>query len=145
MANAFEGKLFKPGSVIDVSELWPDPGYPENPLLLEFAGSDRTGKGHNRSNHVYVLWRYAPDHGWVELARTFSQSNDWIFNMRSIALRELGPPLPDPEHAKKAISAFLVALDSRLKELSEPDRLIALNLLHENVLARIVGGNTIDP
>lgn len=142
--NAFEGRTFKCGSTVEYSQLHPDPGYPEKPLLLEFAGSDRTGRGHNRSNHVYVLWRFEPDRGWVEIARVLSKCRDWVCHMRAIALRELGPPTPEPEQACKAVAVCVAALDTQLRQLSGPDRLVALNLLHDQVLGRIANSSTLD-
>lgn len=61
--NAYEGKLLKPGAVIDETDLWPSAEYPAIPLLLEYAGTDgskRDGskRGHNRAHDIYVLWRY---------------------------------------------------------------------------------------
>jgi hypothetical protein len=141
MANAFEGVLLKPGSAVEYSDLWPDPGFPAIPLLLEFAGGDRTGRGHNRSNQIHVLWRYDGEAGWTEIARTLSQSADWIPHMRAIALQELGgPPRPDPQMARKAAAGFIGSLDAQLRELGEGDRFLTLNLLYEQLLARMANG-----
>jgi hypothetical protein len=140
MANAFEGVLLKPGCAVEHAALWPDSRYPEKPLLLEFAGTDHTGRGHNRSNQIHVLWRYEPARGvWVQLARTLSQAADWIPQMKVMALRELGgPPAPDPLIASKAASVFLARLDLEFGELGAGDRHIAMNLVFEQLLARMV-------
>ena len=101
MANAFEGKLLKPGALIDEAELRPTLEYPAIPLLLEYAGNDRTGRGHRRSHDIYLLWRYDRAYGgWEELVRCASQGADWIQHLKPVALAELNrgvePRTPPP-------------------------------------------------
>lgn len=138
MANAFEGVLLKPGSKIEHSALWPDEGYPEKPILLEYAGSDHSGRGHNRSNQIHILWRYENE-GWSEIARTSSVGAEWIPHMISIALRELGGPAKlNPDLAEKVASSFLSRLDGELRELGAGDCGLVLNFILEQVEARMM-------
>lgn len=138
MPNAFEGTYLKPGSRVEISALRPSDDYPETPLLLELAGSDHTGRGHHRSNQIYILWRFRRGE-WVEVVRTLSKGAEWIPTIRAVALRELGgPPPADPELAAGAVERFLQRLDRELGELSAADRGIALNLFFEQVAARMV-------
>jgi hypothetical protein len=141
MADAFEGPLFKPGALVDDSALWPDARYPAKPVLLEFAGSDHTGSGHNRSNQIYILWRFEPDRWvWVEVVRVLTQNADWIANLLPIALAELGGvPAPDPLLAAEVAGRWLSQLDAELEALRAEDRGLALNLIFEQVTARMVG------
>jgi hypothetical protein len=138
MGDAFEGSYLKPGSCVEVSSLRPSEDYPEKPLLLEFAGSDHTGRGHNRSNQIHVLWRFRGGQ-WVEIVRTLSQGAEWIHTIRAVALREIGgPPPPDPEMAAGVVERFLSDIDRELGELGAGDRAIALNLFFEQLAARLV-------
>jgi hypothetical protein len=138
MANAFEGTLLKPGSRVEHAALWPVEGYPDIPLLLEFAGSDHTGRGHNRGNQIYVLWRFENER-WVEIARTLSVGAEWIPHMLAIALRELGGPAAiDPALAEKVADRFLSILDRELMELGAGDRALVLNFVFEQVSARLM-------
>jgi hypothetical protein len=144
MADAFEGALLKPGSHVDESALWPDARYPAKPVLLEFAGSDHTGSGHNRSNQIYILWRYEPEPGeWVEIVRCLTQNADWITYFIPIALAELGGmPAPDADVAAHVAERLAAQLDQELKGLSRDDRSLVLNLFSEQVAARMMGRYT---
>jgi hypothetical protein len=140
MANAFEGVLLKPGSVVEDSALWPDARYPARPLLLEFAGSDRTGRGHNRSNQIYILWRFEPDQWqWVEIARVFTQGAEWVPMLLPLALRELGGvmPAPDPAAALDSMKRFLAQLDDELRQVGSQERAIAIGFMYEQLGARL--------
>jgi hypothetical protein len=139
-ANAFEGPLLKPGALVDSSALWPDGSYPTKPLLLENAGSDATGRGHNRSKQVYILWRYEPERSvWVEVVRTLTEGLEWVSSLVPVALREIGgAPAPDPDLARNVSRFFLSQLDKELGELPAGDRHLTLSLLYEQVAARLV-------
>ncbi len=141
MANAFEGLLIKCGAKIELASLWPDARYPKVPILLEFAGSDYSGHGHNRSRQIYVLWRLDLEHSvWVEVSRTLSQAAEWIPQLLPIALRELGGiPAPDPDIAFRFAARFLRLLDDDLKSLGAGDRWLAMNYLYEQFAARVAG------
>ena len=135
--NAFEGKLLKPGSSIEESALWPDEEYPPTPLLLEYAGTDGSGWGHNRSNDIYVLWRY--DRGrFIEIARCISQGADWVATLRPLALAEIGRErAPVDAHAAAAISERLLGvLDLELERLSEAEKVLLMNLIYQEFSAR---------
>lgn len=136
-AFVFEGILHKCGTVIDRNQLWPDKRYPEKPLLLEWAGKDRPGR---RALDVHILWRFEPDFDeWVELTRTITRGTDWVSQLAAIALKELGGrPLADPDTASRAAASVLQRVDEGLRELAAADRVIALDLVYEQILARIV-------
>ncbi len=139
LANAFEGKLLKPGARIELSDLWPHEGYPRTPVLLECAGSDHSGRGHNRSKQIYVLWRFEAKRGWVELARTLTEGAEWIVHLMPLALRELGGPARlDPDLAANVATTFLGRLDDELKELGAGDRALALSFVYEQLAARMM-------
>jgi len=136
--RTFEGQYLKCGSKVERSELRPDPSYPETPLLLEFAGSDRSGHGHNLSNSIYILWRLT-DHGWVEVGRALATGADWVPQIRFLALRELGgPPPADPQLASQTARQLVRRLDEEFRTLSAADRQIALGMVYEQVAARMV-------
>lgn len=141
MANAFEGMLIKCGAKVPLASLWPDARYPKVPILLEFAGSDYSGRGHNRSRQIHVLWRLDVDQlVWVEVARTLSYRAEWILQLRPIALQELGGvPAPDPDLALQFAARFLRRLDDELKDLGAGDRALAVNFLFEQIAARLAG------
>jgi hypothetical protein len=136
--RTFEGQYLKCGSKVERSDLRPDPSYPENPVLLEFAGNDRTGRGHNRSNSIYILWRLT-SRGWEEVGRALAQGADWVPQIRFLALRELGgPPPADPLLASQTARQLVCRLDAELRSLSASERQIALGLVYEQIAARIV-------
>ena len=87
----FEGGIyFRCGSSVEESALHPTPEYSETPLLLEYAGRDHTGRGHNRSNDIHVLWQWnAAESEWRELARVLSRGPEWFHHLAPIVRREL--------------------------------------------------------
>lgn len=72
----FQGTFLRAGGLLPESALWPCRQYPKVPVLLEFAGSDGSGSGHNPSSWLYVLWRYQEGQ-WREVVRTAACSNEW--------------------------------------------------------------------
>lgn len=134
----FEGRFFRCGSTVEDGDLHPTPDYPATPLLVEFAGSDRTGRGHNRSNDVHVLWRYRDGH-WIELARTLSQGPEWVFHMRPIVERELvAAPIDYAEIAGRVSNRVLELLDQELNELAGEGRARVMSFLWDQFTARLV-------
>lgn len=137
-ARTFEGKYLKCGLRVEQSQLRPDPSYPENPVLLEFAGSDCAGRGHNRSGQIHVLWRLE-DHYWVEVAKSIGKGADWVEQLRPLALREVGgPPAADQKLAFQTATGLVSRLDEDFRNLSNVDRQIALSLVYEQIAARMV-------
>ena len=138
MANAFDGILLKPGSAIDESALWPTPEFPENPLLLEYAGNDHTGRGHRRSNDIYLLWRYDRARScWVELVKCTSQGADWIEQLKAIALQELARG-ESPGNVVNAAGVSGCVLDHELEMLSPIDRHLVMSYVYQEFSARAV-------
>jgi hypothetical protein len=145
MATAFEGKLLKPGALIDEADLRPTPEYPEIPLLLEYAGTDHTGHGHRRSNDIYLLWRYDRAGAcWVELIRATSQGADWIAHLKPIALAELRRGVPPPDAANSANAAagisgrVLSVLDHELEMLGAGERHLVMAFVYQAFTSRAV-------
>lgn len=130
--------MLRPGALIDVEDLRPDEGFPVVPLLLEYAGNDRTGRGHRRSNDIYVLWRYEwPRNAFVEVVRCVSQGNEWLDHMRPIAMREIGlQEVRDALLAEKVTGRVLAVLDAELETLGTDDRGLVMNFVYEQFTAR---------
>jgi hypothetical protein len=135
---AFKGRYFKCGKQIDTAELWPDSGYPAVPLLLEYAGNDKTGWGHRRSNDIYLLWRYdMARNEFVEVARFSGDGRDAISHMKFVAFREIRRGcVPDPALARKVAERVLTLLDDEVDCLEADERAIALSFVFEQLAAR---------
>jgi hypothetical protein len=86
--HPFAGVFLRSGAVVDGASLWPTSDYPAIPLLIEFAGSDRSGRGHNRSLDIHVLWRF-DGRAFREVARVKSQGREWVFDFLPIVEREI--------------------------------------------------------
>lgn len=139
MANAFEGPLLKPGSVVDENALWPNAQSPENPLLLEYAGNDKTGRGHRRSNDVYIIWRFdRARRAWDELVRSTSQGADWIAHLKPVAVAELARAgvKPDPVSAGDVTTRVLAVLDRELEPLDSAERHLVMSFVYQEFSAR---------
>jgi hypothetical protein len=143
-APFFEGALLRAGGFVEESALWPTPDYPLVPLLIEYAGSDGTGRGHNRSRDVHVLWRYVRGHSegkpsgdFEEVARVASHGAEWVYDLRPIVERELLRPAIDHDARGRAAASRLAALiDGALDELEDAGRESALAALYNQVAAR---------
>jgi len=138
--NAFEGTYFRCGAEVDETALRPAPEYPAVPLLLEYAGNDKTGRGHKRSNDIYVLWRYDPARRvFAEILRSLSQGRDWIDNIRPAAIRLLAPEkLPDADLAARVSGLVLGQLDTELEKLDVEHRSLVMHFVYEQFTARAV-------
>lgn len=142
-ALGFEGKFLRPGSTIAQSDLWPDPQYPEVPLLLEsFPGPAYGIRGHRRCDSIYVLWRWdAASRSWGELGRTSSKAWEWAMELRPLALRALraSKRLQEPAGADVIAIAERIsgAMDSELRLLDRSDRSRVLSVLYNHLAARM--------
>jgi hypothetical protein len=134
----FEGTHLRPGSRVHEADLRPTPDHPETPLLIEYAGNDRTGRGHNRSNDIHVLWKYEIN-GWVELARVTSQGPEWVTHLMPMALKHMRGSIPnDAEIAGKATRRILEVLDRELEGLAADGRERAMSFLYDEFTARLL-------
>jgi hypothetical protein len=140
---AFEGPLFRPGSVIEVAQLWPEADYPRVPLVIEYAGNDATGRGHRRSNDIYVLWRYEiARNAFTEVLRCVSQGADWLAHMRPAVIAELGrTETRDAKAAANLSGRVLALLDAELELLSDDERAVAMLFVYEQLAARAAHGS----
>lgn len=138
--TVFEGRHLKTGSQIDEAELRPTPEYPEVPLLLEFAGHDRSGAGHRRSNDIHVLWSWQSEPGeWIELARVTSQGPEWVYHLRHFMLAHFNGAVPnEAEIAGRATRRILEVLDRELESLASDGRARAMSFLHDAFIARML-------
>jgi hypothetical protein len=134
----FDGTFFRTGAQVDEEALHPTPGYPELPLVIEFAGSTGTGRGHNRSPDVHVLWQYSAG-AWNELARVTSQGPEWIPHMLPIVEQLLvALPANQIEAAAEASERVLCFLDEELERLTDEGRERAMSFLYDRFSARLV-------
>jgi hypothetical protein len=137
--DAFEGPVLPPGRLIEQSALWPGPDFPKEPLLLEYAGSDRSGLGHRRSNHTYLLWRYDVARSeWIEIARASAVSLERVEILKSAATQHLAIVKPTLKTSAEAVSRVLCALESELEVLQDGERRGLMGLLYEQFTARLV-------
>lgn len=147
LGDAFEGRRFRPGATVAKAELWPTAERSESPLLLEYAGSDRSGSGHRRSQHTYILWQFRPaQEKWFELVRASAEAMEWIDVIRPVAIKYLSrkQESSEPTPSVVATSRVLCALDSELEFLNAEDRRGFLGLLYEQFTARLVRDGVAD-
>jgi hypothetical protein len=132
--------MLRCGSRVEAGALRPTADYPEVPLLIEYAGNDASGRGHNRSNDIHVLWRYECEAGeWVELARLLSRGPEWISDMVPIVQRELRPvPVQYVDVAEKISALVLGVLDRELSALEDEGRWRVMSFLCDQFSARLV-------
>jgi hypothetical protein len=140
--DVFDGRRLRPGARLPESELRPTPEHPEAPLVLEYAGSDRSGRGHRRSQHLYVLWQYSRElREWRELARASGEALEWVDVLKPVALRSVGAGQAagqgSPGRGAARVSHVLTVLEDELEDLAGVERRDLLGLLYEQVSARL--------
>jgi hypothetical protein len=120
------------------AELRPTVEYPETPVLLECAGIAKTGRGHNRSEYLYIVWRFdAHSDEWRELGRAQSAACEWAADLAPIARRAIDEQIgaPDLTEVERRISVYL---NSELGRVAERDRMQVLAVIHDAIATRIV-------
>jgi len=140
--KGFEGKFFRTGSRVELADLHPTDEYPLVPLLIEYAGNDRTGRGHRRSNDIHVLWRFdAARSDWDEIARVLSQGPEWVSHLAPIARREMEtgqPVIAFVEVAGAVTARVLAVLDSELGNLEAEAAMRVMSFLYDQFTARLM-------
>jgi hypothetical protein len=144
----FDGPIFKTGSWIEESQLWPTPQCPVYPLLLEFAGvtglqaNGQPSRGHNRSQDIHVLWRYdRASRQFCEIRRVLSEGPEWYAEIAPIVARCIIRPQIDHVAEARAVTGRLAALmDGELAQLSDEGRELALSFFYDQLVARIAEG-----
>lgn len=86
----FEGPIYPPGARVPIEVFGP------RPLVVENAGPDRPGRGHNRMPSRWILWSWDFSHSeWVQLAQTYAISAEWAEVLKEPAIRALTPARPE--------------------------------------------------
>lgn len=142
----FEGKLFRTGKAVELAELRPTDEWPETPLLIEYAGKDRTGWRRGRKcNDIHILWRLKPAAGaaaepeWLEITSIKSQGPEWHTHMQQSVLIELrAAPVNFVEVASQASERVLTVLDHELSGLEDEGRGRLLSFLQDQFTARLM-------
>lgn len=138
----WHGRLFRSGTWILESKLWPDGTYPRTPLLVEHAGADNPARGWNRhkSDNTVVLWRYERvGSTFVEVGRVAAPAGMWAALLeplvRDALARDAGvAPAPDLDLIRLRITRFLSA---ELDLIGDADRGRVLTLVHDELAGRI--------
>jgi hypothetical protein len=134
----FIGTFLKPGAAVEASTLLM-PGYPTVPILLEASGT-YGGRGHNRGEAVYILWRL-DGYNWIEIGRAKSRAWEWSLDLGPIAQRLLAESnrslcvevLPNLLHIERRLQA---ALDRVLLPLPSRDQRRVLAVIHDTLATR---------
>lgn len=137
----FDGQLLRPGELVAESSLRPSPDYPAVPILLECAGPERPGRGHNRAAELYILWRYEANRSaWTELARVAAESWDWAAVLGPLAWQAVADQWPSapPAEACAVTERLERIVDAELEAAALADRRKILAIIHDRLAARAV-------
>lgn len=137
-SGLIDGRFFRTGARVEESALRPSDAWPEVPLLVEFAGSERAGRGHNRSADIHLLWRYdSARRGFDEIARVRSDGAEWLHHLEPIIRRHIRrPPVSPTSEARDAARRVVAALEGELDLLEDEGHERALALIYNQVAAR---------
>lgn len=136
----YHGEFLTPGKMVCWADVRPTIEYPEVPVLLECAGIAKPGRGHNRSEYLYILWQWCPiRNAFVELARSSSVASEWATDLEIPARRAIGErrPEPDPGDVRRRIADYL---SRELERALPPDRFRILAVIHDELASRMAQG-----
>jgi len=136
----FEGRIYRPGAVVDVASL------PRPAVAIECAGPvgvyRRTGPGRHR-DYRYILWVFDfCSIEWRQVAQTQAKDTSWTAAIREPAWRALHPRpelLDITERSLDASEELIDAIDRRLRREIPEVRASALYSIYERVAGRIAG------
>jgi len=121
-----KGRLYRPGQRVSRDAL-PDPL-----VVVEAAGRSKTGRGHNRSEYLYILWHW--DGEWREVARAISPSWDWQWILGPAA-RKLLTTAPIQERAARHVDELLTAIDCAMADVDPELRPLVCAGIEERLAA----------
>lgn len=129
---AFEGRILRPGGELGRHDI------PEPCVLLECAGPVGPGRGHNRAEVLYLLWRWDVA-DWREIARAASVGAEWVQDLAPIALRALSARkgMAVAVDAETVALRVIEVLESGLAQLSEKGKGEALGIIHDQIVGRL--------
>lgn len=133
-AFSWHGRFLRPGDLIDERDLNP-PGYPAQPLLLEFAPAEGAASGWRRhqAGDEWILWAWRARTGqWEKLGSTTATGSEWANVLRPIALAHLEPPPAvwrrTLTEARQRITA---AIDAEIDAVEPLYRPALLSIVHD--------------
>jgi len=115
-------------------------------LIVEFAGADNPGHGHNRhgSDNTVILWRYERSGEGVgvflKLGQVVAPGAMWALLLEPLVRQAMwddaggNPPAPDVDLIRGRITAMLGA---ELDLVSDAQRASILTLVHDELAGRI--------
>ena len=140
---SWAGKFFRPGASMVESALSPDASYPRRPLLVEFCGSLQPARGWNRHNsdETVILWIYDRAHGGAfrEYGRVAAPAGSWMQLLEPLAREAMREELGAPRNLDVDLIRIRIArvIASELDRLDRADRARVLNVMHDELAARI--------
>ncbi|MEN6537830.1 MAG: hypothetical protein ABFD89_29530 [Bryobacteraceae bacterium] len=109
MGWRLDGPLYRPGARV-ARNLLPSPL-----IAVEAAGRSRVGRGHNRSEYLYLLWQWDEAETWHELVRASSTNWDWQWTLGPVAERLLAIA-PIEERVARRVDELLATIDRTMRE-----------------------------
>ena len=129
-ALGFEGKILRPGSMIEISSL-PCPA-----VLLECAGMIGPRK---KRECLWLIWTFDFERSeWREIARAASASWEWALALRPVAIYELrGRREPPHPHIPEITQRIVAKIDEELEAIGPRWRPQLLSALEPELAGRI--------
>ena len=131
----FEGKIHKPGSSVDASEL------SQNAVALECAGPVGKWTRGKKLETLWILWRFDWEKFcWWEIARAQALGWEWAEVLRGPAIRALNPKpaLVDVlARGRELADEILSLVDTKLASENQDLRALVLSRVYEYVAGRI--------
>ena len=130
-----DGPIYAPGTDVSFDQL------PDSGLVLECAGPLSRIRGHNRAEHLWILWKLQRDQ-WRELARAETIGSEWIHVLGPVVERELAPNrgmlFEISQRGADLADQSLIEIERKLSGEPEPLRKEVWRNLYDQLPGRIV-------
>lgn len=132
----FEGRLLKPGAVVEAELLG------EHPVIIECAGPQGEFRRGRRREYLWILWVLDwQTKTWSEAARSLAINFEWVVVLREPAWQALNPRpavVDIQQRSQELAERLLREIDQVLDAEEKAVRISVLNSVYDRVAGRIV-------
>jgi hypothetical protein len=133
----FRYRLFKSGASVKSEDLG------EQPVLIEFAGSQGSWRRGKHREFLWILWRFdTAENDWREIARALAYGPEWAPILRDPAIQAMrsvaATSEPNPMVRGREVAAgLLTAIDEAMVMELPAVRMLAIHAIYDGMAGRV--------